>query len=88
MAMTRRRMKRKVRQRRWKSCDLIPVFFPLVVSRLVHGGRGSRRRTSEQTSVGDRLSESQLYCDVNYVTNDIAWMLVKVPIFQEADKDQ
>ena len=61
--------------------DLIPVFFPLVVSRLVHGGRGSRRRTSEQTSVGDRLSESQLYCDVNYVINDIAWMLVKVPIF-------
>ena len=95
MAMTKRRMKRKVRQRRCKSCekstvmdDLIPVFFPLVVSRLVHGGRGSRRRTSEQTSVGDRLSESQLYCDVNYVTNDIAWMLVKVPIFQEADKNQ
>ena len=68
--------------------DLIPVFFPLVVSRLVHGGRGSRRRTSEQTSVGDRLSESQLYCDVNYVINDIAWMLVKVPTFQEADKNQ
>ena len=58
--------------------DLIPVFFPLVVSRLVHGGRGSRRRTSEQTSVGDRLSESQLYCDV---INGISWMLVKVPIF-------
>ena len=69
--------------------DLTPVFFPLVVSRLVHGGRGSRRRTSEQTSVGDRLSESQLYGDVDYViNNDIAWMLVKVPIFQEADKNQ
>ena len=52
--------------------DLIPVFFPLVVLRLVHGGRGSRRRTSEQTSVGDRLSESQLYCYVDYVINDIA----------------
>ena len=52
--------------------DLTPVFFPLVVSRLVHGGRGSRRRTSEQTSVGDRLSESQLYCYVDYVINDIA----------------
>ena len=71
-------MKRKVRLRRWKICgkktvmdDLIPVFFPLVVSRLVHGGRGSRRRTSEQTSVGDRLSESQLYCDVNYVITNI-----------------
>ena len=61
--------------------DLTPVFFPLVVSRLVHGGRGSRRRTSEQTSVGDRLSESQLYCDVDYVINDIAWILVNVPIF-------
>ena len=67
--------------------DLIPVFFPLVVSRLVHGGRGSRRRTSEQTSLDDRVSESKLYLDVKYVINDIAWMLIKVPIFQEADKN-
>ena len=65
--------------------DLIPVFFPLVVSRLVHGGRGSRRRTSEQTSVGDRLSESQLYCDINYVINDIARMLV-TPFPRAAEK--